>query len=211
MTKDAAKTILCYGDSNTWGSIPDSDFRYPRSVRWTSTLQRLLGDGYEVISEGLCGRTLKSDIAVPEKNGINYILPCVLSHEPLEWVIVMLGTNDVKDRYGLSPESISDNLRETISIIRSAEMENKENLKILIVCPPEIVVPNQGPDERFTLGIEKIKKLPNLYKKVADETNSYFINAGDFIITSTVDGLHFDEAGHLKLAEVIKDFILQNN
>lgn len=207
MIKDTAKTILCYGDSNTWGSIPDSDFRYSRSIRWTSALQNLLGDEYEVISEGLCGRTLKSEIAAPEKNGINYILPCVLSHEPLEWVIIMLGTNDVKDEYGLSPENVSDNLRETISIIRSAEMENKVNLKILIVCPPEIVISDQGPDERFTLGIEKIKKLPNLYKTVADETNSYFINAGDFIAASTVDGLHLDEASHLKLAEVIKDFI----
>jgi lysophospholipase L1-like esterase len=131
MIKNSAKTVLCYGDSNTWGNIPKSDLRFPRDVRWPSVLQSFLGDDYEVISEGLCGRTLKSDIVSPEKNGIKYILPCILSSEPLDWVIIMLGSNDVKDKYCLTPQDIARNLEETISIIKNADISNKENLKLL--------------------------------------------------------------------------------
>ncbi len=209
MIKTFAKTILCYGDSNTWGNIPSSSLRHPRDVRWPAVLQNLLSEDYEVISEGLCGRTLKSEIAPPEKNGIAYILPCIRSHELLDWVIIMLGTNDVKDQYNLSPDNIAENLRETISIIKGEYENAPQNITILVVCPPEIIVPKKGLDPRFKEGIEKFKKLPELYKKVADETGSLFLNAGDFIRSSEVDGFHLDADAHVKLAGVIKDVILK--
>ncbi len=208
MIKTSAKTILCYGDSNTWGNIPSSSLRHSRDVRWPAVLQNLLGEDYEVISEGLCGRTLKSEIAPPEKNGIAYILPCIRSHELLDWVVIMLGTNDVKDQYNLSAENIADNLRETISIITNEYKNAPHNIKILVICPPEIIVPKQGLDPRFKEGIEKFKKLPDLYRKVADETCSLFLNAGDFIQSSVIDGFHLDADAHLKLAEVVKQKVL---
>jgi lysophospholipase L1-like esterase len=208
MFKDATKTIICYGDSNTWGNVPDSDLRYPRSVRWPSVLQKLLDENYEVISEGLCGRSLKSEIAKPEKNGITYILPCVLSHDPIDWITIMLGTNDVKDKYKLSAEDIADNLKETISIIKNADIDSLDKLKILIICPPEIIPSEQhGVDENFKEGIENFKKLPDLYKKVASETGSYFLNANDYIKSSKIDGYHLDADAHLKLAEVVANKI----
>ncbi len=209
MNQDSIRRILCYGDSNTWGAIPGSDHRYAKDIRWTAVLQSLLGEMYEVVSEGLCGRVLKSNVASFEKNGINYILPAVLSAEPLEWVIIMLGTNDVKDKYGLSSGEIANNLRETVSIIKNAKIENKENLKILIICPPNIIENEQILANGFKDGINKIKELPVLYKKVAEETNSLFLNAGDYISSSVIDCIHLDEDSHLKLAEVIKNFILQ--
>lgn len=209
MNQDSIKRILCYGDSNTWGAIPGSDHRYAKDIRWKAVLQSLLGEMYEVVSEGLCGRVLKSNVASSEKNGINYILPAVLSAEPLEWIIIMLGTNDVKDKYGLSSEDIANNLRETISIIKNAEIENKENLKILIVCPPNIIENEQILASSFKEGVNKIKELPVLYKKVAEETNSIFLNAGGYVSSSEIDCIHLDADAHLKLAEVIKDIILQ--
>jgi lysophospholipase L1-like esterase len=207
MFKDSSKTILCYGDSNTWGAIPKSIFRHPRSVRWPAVLQNLLGDDYEVISEGRCGRVFASDNAAPEKNSSMYILPCILSHQPLDWMIIMLGTNDVKDPYNLSPESIAENLRETISIIKKADVGRDDNLQILVVCPPEIIVSKEGLDPRFKEGIEKFKKLPALYKKVATETGSHFLNAGDFVQSSMTDGFHLDAEAHIKLAGVVKGLI----
>lgn len=208
MTKVTAKTILCYGDSNTWGNVPNSDLRYPRGVRWPSALQNILGEEYEVISEGLCGRALKSDIAPAEKNGITYIQPCVESHDPLDLIVIMLGTNDVKDKYKLSPEDIASNLKETILIIRSADIVNKDNVKILVVCPAEVSISENGWHEGyFKEGMEKSRKLPELYKKVADETGCLFLNVGDYVKVSGIDGVHLDEAGHLKLAEVLADNI----
>ena len=90
------KTILCYGDSNTYGLMPDSPDRYPRDVRWTGILQKKLGEDYYVIEEGLSGRTTLWDDPIEEhKNGKKYLLPCLETHKPLDLVVIMLGTNDL--------------------------------------------------------------------------------------------------------------------
>ncbi len=206
MSIDSAKTIICYGDSNTWGAVPGTDQRYSRDIRWPSVLQKHLGSGYEVISEGLCGRTLKSDKSSPELNGITYVLPCMFSHEPVDRFIIMLGTNDVNDKYQLSPDEIANNLLETISIIRNAEMHGTP--KILIICPPRIIASDNGWHESFIEGMEKIRKLPELYKKVAAETNSTFIDANDSIVSSKIDGIHLDESEQLKLAKTVYDALV---
>lgn len=98
------KSILCYGDSNTYGLMPDSPDRYPRDVRWTGILQKKLGEDYYVIEEGLSGRTTLWDDPIEEhKNGKKYLLPCLDSHKPVDLVILMLGTNDLKTRFSLTP------------------------------------------------------------------------------------------------------------
>ena len=93
----ALKTLVCFGDSNTWGYVPGSDGeRFPREQRWPVILQRLLGDDWDVISEGLGGRTATIDRPDSEgRNGLPYLLPCLLSHAPVDVVVVFLGTNDV--------------------------------------------------------------------------------------------------------------------
>ena len=101
------KSILCYGDSNTYGLMPDSPDRYPRDVRWTGILQKKLGEDYYVIEEGLSGRTTLWDDPIEEhKNGKKYLLPCLDSHKPVDLVILMLGTNDLKTRFSLTPFDI---------------------------------------------------------------------------------------------------------
>ena len=117
--KDEAKTILCYGDSNTWGAIPSSDERYQRSIRWPSALQNLLGSEFEIISEGLPGRTLVAhDPNKPHRTGITHLQTFLESSEPLSLVIIMLGTNDVKGIYNLSAADIAEHLNQTIKFIK---------------------------------------------------------------------------------------------
>ena len=201
------KTILCFGDSNTWGYIPGSDKkRYPKGVRWTSVLQNLLGASYEVISEGLSGRVIKSSKASPHKNGMSYILPCLLSHDPVDTVILMLGTNDVKHKYELSPEDIAKNLEEKISIIKNSEIENRDEVKIIIVCPPPIVEAQNEWHHLFNM--DAMVHLQKHYRDVAVKYGCAYINAGEYISSSPLDGVHFDEKAHLKLAEVLKEIIL---
>lgn len=53
--------ILCYGDSNTWGYTPGTGERHAPDVRWTGVLRRLLGEGWEVLEEGMNGRTTVFD------------------------------------------------------------------------------------------------------------------------------------------------------
>ena len=84
-------TILCYGDSNTYGYNPVNGLRYPKDVRWTGVLQKLLGEQYAVIEEGCNGRTtVFEDIAEPWKAGLGYLKPCLNTHKPIDFVIMML-------------------------------------------------------------------------------------------------------------------------
>lgn len=96
------KTILCYGDSNTWGFEPVTRNRYGRTERWTGILRQELGLDYDVIEEGLNGRTTVWDDPIEgHKNGKEQIIPILKSHQPLDLVTIMLGTNDLKRRFGL--------------------------------------------------------------------------------------------------------------
>lgn len=177
--KDSAKTILCYGDSNTWGAVPNSDDRYPRSVRWPGALQGLLGEEYEVISEGLNGRTMVVvDPVKPYRTGITHLQSILQSADPIDTVIVMLGTNDIKNTYNLSPKQIAEHLEQTISmIIENDVIESVQ--QIIIVCPPSIIHPEVGNlDERVVRGIELFNVLPSLYKEVAEKHGCEFLNAG---------------------------------
>ena len=202
--KDSAKTILCYGDSNTWGANPRKDERYPRSVRWPYVLQKLLGEGYEIISEGVCGRTLVAhDSGKPWRTGITHLKSILESASPVDLFIVMLGTNDTKEIYGLSPENIAEHLQQTVNLVRGEGIKN-----ILILCPPQVVAPEDGELEPSARRMPEIlPQLPSLYKQVAVKNNCSYINTGDYIESSRGDGFHLDPEAHLKLAEVIRDKI----
>lgn len=204
-TNDSAKTIVCYGDSNTWGRVPKAG-RYPRSVRWTGALQNLLGNNYDIIGEGVGGRTFVAvDPENPWRCGITHLKSILRNNLPIDLITIMLGTNDVKDKFNLEAEDIAKHLQQTIDLIRTEDIKN-----ILIICPPDFVIPESGiPDPRFTNGPEKMKKLPKLYKEVADKNGCSFIDAGQYITSSKIDGFHLEPEAHKKLAEVLKDEILR--
>lgn len=196
---DSAKTVVCYGDSNTWGRVPRAG-RYPRSVRWPNQLQKLLGEDYEVISEGLPGRTfVAADPERPFRCGITHLKSIIESRVPIDAMVIMLGTNDVKTIYDLSPETIAEHLEQTV------EMAQKDVKKILIVCPPEIIIPETNDlHSEFINGPEISKKLPPLFKLVAKKYGCGFLNAQDHISSSKIDGFHFDPESHYDLAVAIK-------
>lgn len=205
------KTILCYGDSNTWGNVPRSDERYPRDIRWPGALQNLLGKDYEVVSEGLCGRTLvAADPAKPHRTGITHLQAIVESADPIDGIVIMLGTNDVKNTYDLTPAEIAGHLLQTIELIRNIK-DLEKNPKILVVCPPPVIVPETNDlDPRMMPGLEAFKILPNLYKEVAQRHDCSFLNAADYISSSKIDGYHLDAEAHLKLADVIGGWAKEN-
>ena len=204
-TNDSAKTIVCYGDSNTWGRVPKAG-RYPRSVRWTGVLQKLLGNEYDIIGEGVSGRTfVVVDPENPWRSGITHLKSILRNNLPIDFILIILGTNDVKDKFNLDAEDIAKHLQQTIDLIRTEDIKN-----ILIVCPPDIVIPESGiPDPRFTGSADKMKKLPKLYKDVADKNGCNFIDAGQYITSSKIDGFHLEPEAHKKLAEVLRDEIIK--
>ncbi len=210
MITDSAKTILCYGDSNTWGQIPRSQNRFNRSIRWSSVLQDKLGDSFEVISEGLRGRTFASSDSL--LNGLNHLSIILSTHKPIDTVIIMLGTNDLKSDYNLHPIDIAFNLEKTIWIIKEKEIKN-----IVIICPAPIIKPeveaksDEGKklDETMSRGIDLSTHLSSLYKEIAEKYDCHFIDANDHISSSKKDGYHLDEDAHQKLAKVVEQEILK--
>ena len=91
------KHILCYGDSNTWGFQPGFGGRYPRPHRWTGVAEGLLGDGYVFLENGLNGRTTDfDDPDLPYRNGCKGFAYAMVSQKPIDLLVLMLGTNDLK-------------------------------------------------------------------------------------------------------------------
>ena len=132
------KTVVCFGDSNTWGYIPGSEGeRFPREVRWPTQLQRLLGDEWEVIAEGLNGRTATIERPDSEgRNGLPYLLPCLHSHAPVDVVVIFLGTNDV---------NFIDDDRVARCVDRLVEIARRCDANALVVCPPPFDGHSLGP------------------------------------------------------------------
>lgn len=212
MIKDSAKTILCYGDSNTWGNVPRSDDRYPRSVRWPGALQNLLGDGYEVINEGLCGRTFAAvEPGKPHRTGVTHLRAILESADPIDLVIVMIGTNDVKSTFNLSAQEIAAHLDQTLALIQDGPHDLARVPKVLVVCPPAVIRPKasaksamgQELDARMVRGLEVSKELPALFRAVAERRGCGFVNAQDHVSSSEIDGYHLDAEAHVRLADAL--------
>lgn len=216
------KTIVCYGDSNTWGYIPQ-DYsksnimlqRYDREKRWPGCLQGILGASYYVIEEGLNSRTTNLDYPIPpDRNGRRYLAPCLYTHAPIDLVIIALGGNDMKAYFNRDAEAIKNGLAELIDIIQSSRYGADMQIapKVLIVPPPiPLPIAEKFQDENgiFVLGgsIAKAKKIVGLYSKLANEKNCFFLDTSIDVVPSVVDGIHLDENAHKRLAVMIANRI----
>ena len=211
-TNPQAKVVLCYGDSNTWGQNEDKNTgsRYPVNVRWTGKLQELLGNEYYVIEEGLGGRTTDLEHYNPNKlshNGLTYFIPCLTSHSPIDIVVIMLGTNDLKAPYSRPVAEIADALKPFIDAPREASQETQ----ILLVSPIHINDSAPKFDECYRdtydkQSAEKSKQLSTEMQRVASETGSLFSDAST-VAKAGLDGIHFDQQSHSALAQAIAEII----
>ncbi len=212
------KTILCYGDSNTYGYVPETGMRYPRDIRYPGRLQDLLGDEYAVVEEGCNGRTTIHDDPIDGwKNGLDYLKPCLHSHRPIDIVILMLGSNDLKDTFHLSAMEIADGAGILVDVIKEYTKERQGFIpKIILVSPPEI-----GPGIKsspffgafYEDAIERSRQFPAQYKRVAEEKGCIFFNAAEYIHPSEYDSLHLTPEGHKvlaeKLSEIVKEIVCE--
>jgi lysophospholipase L1-like esterase len=204
------KTILCYGDSNTWGFVPGSGERYPSQVRWPGVLQSSLGDGFRVIEEGLNGRTtVWEDAILPGRNGAQYLAPCLESHRPLDLVILALGTNDLKKRFSASAEDIARGVGILIGIVaRSAAGLNGRAPAVLVLAPPPLGrLSNYA--ETFDGADGKPARITAFLKQITADARGEFLDVGEYAAVSDIDGVHFDAEGHARLARAVADRIRQ--
>jgi lysophospholipase L1-like esterase len=204
------KTILCFGDSNTWGYNPVTQARYPRDERWPGVLRRELGDGYLVIEEGLNGRTTVWDDPIEGyKNGKEYMIPCLETHRPIDLVIIMLGTNDLKMRFSLPAYDIAEGAGVLVDVVLKSEAGPGDGVpKILLIAPPPLGELSDFA-ETFEGGRAKSKKLAEHFRRVAEERDCPLLDASEVIISSDIDGVHFDPGEHRKLGVAVAGRVKQ--
>ncbi len=221
------KRILCYGDSNTYGFNPRNGLRYPKNIRWPGVLSRVLGSDYEIIEEGCNGRTcVFRDPEEPWKTGADGLLAILNSHKPLDLVILMLGTNDLKAVFPSEPAMIAAGMEILVQqIISFTAQKQSDAAAILLVSPPEIGAGIYS-NSPFSLkdggsfdetAIERSRQLKNYYRNLAERYQLLYVDAAELVKSSEVDSLHLDPEAHEILgssfAEVIEGYFQkeQNN
>ncbi|MGD1016378.1 MAG: SGNH/GDSL hydrolase family protein [Roseiarcus sp.] len=200
--------IVAFGDSNTWGWDPKGATRYQPDVRWTGVMQRELGSGYRVIEEGLNGRTTVFDDPIePDRRGADYLPPCLRSHAPLDLLIIALGCNDMKTRFSASPSDIAGGAERLILMAR-AEPVGPDGAPpaILLVAPPPIGKLTDFA-EMFEGAREKSLVLAQRYRAVAERQRVGFLDAGEFVACSELDGVHFAPEGHAILGRATAEAV----
>ena len=202
------KRVLCYGDSNTYGHDPKDGSRLPYGQRWPGILSGLLGPDWQVIEEGLCGRTIShEDAAIAGRNGMTYLEPCMRSQFPLDYMIVMLGTNDLQSVYSAIPQTVAMAMETMLQQARRVIASENQKTKIILVSPIHIgdtgvhdvfrdLFP-VGHSDRYS------ERLAPLYRDIADRCGCLFLDAAEAAKPSPVDGLHMDAENHEKLAKAL--------
>ena len=198
------KQIVCFGDSNTYGYIPENGERYPWGVRWTSLLNEKLGySKYHIEEEGLCGRTTIFEDPLRDNRNGSRMLPALLeTHQHADLIIVMLGTNDCKTVFGASADVIGKGITRLLDQIQ----EYAPRAKVLLMSPIYLgeKVWQEGYDQEFSReSVIVSRNLQPVYEKIAAERHISFLPAASYVHCCDADQEHLNAAGHKKFAEVV--------
>ncbi|MBR7189372.1 MAG: SGNH/GDSL hydrolase family protein [Clostridia bacterium] len=206
------KRILCFGDSNTWGYIPTGG-RYDEHTRWPMRMGELLGDGYAVVEEGFNGRTCVYDDPVEGgfKSGVDYLPPCLMSHNPLDVVILMLGSNDTKRRFHLTPMTIGQSMMQLVRVVKAYGMNAEGDPPHIIITAPPVILDNLMETRHAECfgeqAIAVSRGLSAELHRVSKLLRCDFFDAGPYAEVSRLDAVHMTAKGHLRLAEAMADKI----
>lgn len=201
------KHILCFGDSNTYGFNPLGG-RYDDNTRWTRLLAGLLGPDYLVLEEGLNSRTTALDDPYePYRNAMDYIIPCLQTHAPLDLTILMLGTNDMKAYFQPSVEKINARLRRLTEIILTVSES-----PVLLVSPVHLGESTPGAPcaELYPPhSVEVSRGLAAALRQTAEDFGISFLDAAEYAEPDSADYVHLSPEGHRNLAVAFADKIHQ--
>ncbi|MDR1929526.1 MAG: GDSL-type esterase/lipase family protein [Treponema sp.] len=209
------KTIVFYGDSNTWGFDAETGNRFPYERRWTTIAAEKLGGAYNIVVEALNGRTTVFDEPFyPYRNGRFAFTMLLDSHHPIDLLAIMLGTNDTKEFLHNRPETSSWGIRSLIRLARGGEFgPGKGDPKILIIAPPAII---RGDPSAAAFDIREFDGAPawsaglaEEYKKTARENGCYFLDAAPVVKVSPIDGVHIEGGSQRPLGDWIAGEILK--
>ncbi|MBE5772432.1 MAG: hypothetical protein E7337_00680 [Clostridiales bacterium] len=210
--------VLCYGDSNTWGTIgkwvedDKPSERFDAYHRWTGILQKTLGDRFEIIEEGLGGRSTIYERPGEEwKNGEKVIRSVLNTHRPIDLVILMLGTNDLQINRSLTAEELPEGISRLVDIVKANPKIGRDGKipEIMLIAPVEVM--ESCPQGRVAvydkfrreIGRELSLMFPEVYKKVAAAKGCHFLNAQEYAKPCRADGVHISADGHIRLGKAV--------
>ncbi|MGH2971529.1 MAG: SGNH/GDSL hydrolase family protein [Gaiellaceae bacterium] len=198
------RVVLCFGDSNTYGWIPGGLGRFARDVRWPGVLAAELGDGWHVIEEGLPGRTTVFDdpFRPGAMNGRAYLQPCLLTHEPVDVLVIFLGTNDLDPRYTVTADEIARGVAVLARVSATTRYRVGTPPRVLAVGLPRLA------PEWYPGIAAKIEALPAALRAMADAEGFDVLELHELVAYSDVDGSHLDESAHRAVGEAVMQRIV---
>ena len=203
------KTVMTFGDSNTYGTPPAHAKgelrRFGPDTRWPKVMQAALGPDWSVIEEGLPGRTTNraDPVMGAHMDGQTGLRIALESHGPIDLLTIMLGTNDMQTHHGATVDQVIGGLASLLVIARSEPYQLRhDGFDILLIAPPVIL--EQGTYRDTLLGAhQKSRDLPLRIAELADHWRTGFFDSDAHIGPSPVDGLHFEAADHIILGKAI--------
>ena len=204
------KHIVCLGDSNTHGycadpaDCADGGARFNENERWTCLLQKALGEEYLVLEEGLSGRTtVFSDPLHEAMPALDVAYPILMSHEPVDLLVIMLGTNDTKERFCVNPACIARGLERLVDKCKCIPCWGDHKPNILLIAPPHIGDKMEQSEVMPAMGLgcaAKSRELAKHYAVVAQNQGCAFLDAEGVAEFNEVDYMHLTKKGHAQLA-----------
>ncbi len=203
------RTVLCFGDSNTYGAVPTlariGRHRFAPDRRWPGIVRKQLGARWEVVEEGHPSRTTLRDdpIEGSHKNGLRALPVALESHMPIDLVVLMLGTNDLKHRFAASPSDIAESVEVVANAVRSSEAGPGGTAPAIVIVAPPPIAEVDWLGEMFVGGAAKSRELGPRLAEVATRCRATFLDAATLVESSAVDGIHLDAESHRVLGSAV--------
>ncbi|WP_299817920.1 SGNH/GDSL hydrolase family protein [uncultured Roseibium sp.] len=206
-------SVICFGDSLTWGFNPVDKSRYGHEIRWTRRMQKELGPGFYVLEEGVNGRTtVYDDPVMGDRNGLEHLGTVRRTHMPIDILIIMLGTNDLKTRFSVNAETIAASMGRLLDFARRPTDDTEGRApKVLLMSPPPLGPLAGTPfaaqfDDR---SYKESHRLAGCYREKAAEYGAAFFDTGTVISASPIDAIHFDDDPQADLAKAVAGEVLK--
>ncbi len=200
--------IVAFGNSNTWGYDPATGTRFAPEKRWTGVMAAALGPAHHVIEEGLNGRTtVFVDPIEPDRRGADYLAPCLRSHAPLDLLIVSLGCNDMKARFHVSAAEIALGVERLILMAQAEGVGPRGAAPCVVLAAPPPIARLTAFADMFRDAESKSREIAARYAEVAERRGIGFVDAGQFIRCSDLDGIHYEADQHAILGHAMAEAV----
>jgi lysophospholipase L1-like esterase len=205
--------VLVYGDSLSWGIVPNTRERLPFASRWPGVMENSLhasGISVRVIENCLNGRrTVWEDPFKAGRNGLTGLAQVMEINSPLSLIVIFLGSNDFQFSHPYNDAwAAAQGVTTVVNEMRKAPIEPGMPVPpIFLICPPRVRSPKGSIAPKFRGAEERSVGLAEAYAQAAAALGCTLLDAEDVTTTSPQDGVHLDADQHLKLGQALAEAV----